>query len=65
MLKWDQIIEADKAGDIEAFLMTFKRAVEAHGVEHDKCAAILAPQPMGKALLAYTAMSNEAAQDYV
>ena len=30
--------------DIEAFLTTFERAVEDHGVERDKRAAILAPQ---------------------
>ena len=46
------------------FLITFGRAVEAHGVEHDKRAAILAPQLTGKASLAYVAMSDEDAQDY-
>ena len=32
-----------ETNDIEAFLTTFERAVEAHGVERDKRAAILAP----------------------
>ena len=44
--------------------MTFERAIEAHGVEQDKRAAILAPQLTGKASLAYAAMSDEDAQDY-
>ena len=55
-LKFTKLGEAD---DIEAFLTTFERAVEAHGVERDKKAAILAPQLTGKARLAYAAMSNE------
>ena len=38
--------------------------MEAHGVERNKRAAILAPQLTGKARLAYAAMSDEAAQDY-
>ena len=45
--------------DIKAFLMTFERAAEAHRVEQDKRAAILAPQLTGKARLAYAAMSDE------
>ena len=50
--------------DIEAFLTTFERAVEAHGVEGDKWAAILAPQLTGKARLAYAAMSDQDARHY-
>ena len=34
--------------DIEAFLTTFERAVEAHNVEREKWAPILAPQLTGK-----------------
>ena len=52
------------ADDIEAFLTIFERAVEAHGVDRDKKAAILAPQLMGKARLAYTAMTDEDARNY-
>ena len=44
--------------------MTFERAVEAHGVERDKRAAILAPQLTGKARLAYMAINNKNARDY-
>ena len=48
-LKLTKLAEGD---DIEAFLTTFERAVEAHGVDRDKRAAILAPQLSGKARLA-------------
>ena len=47
-LKLTKLGETD---DIKAFLTTFERAVEAHGVERDKRAAILAPQLTGKARL--------------
>ena len=60
-LKLTKLTETD---DIEAFLTTFERAVEAHGVEREKRAAILAPQLTGKAQLAYAVMSNEDARDY-
>ena len=60
-LKLTKLSDTD---DIEAFLTTFERAVEAHGVERDKRAAILAPQLTGKARLAYAAMSDEDARDY-
>ena len=53
-----------EGGDIEAFLTTFERAVEAHGVDRDKRAAILAPQLTGKARLAYAAMTDADAKDY-
>jgi len=46
-LKLTKLTEAD---DIEAFLTTFGRAVEAHGADRDKRAAILAPQLTGKTL---------------
>ena len=49
-LKLTKLAEGD---DIEAFLTTFERAVEAHGVDRDKRATILAPQLTGKARLAY------------
>ena len=44
---------------IEAFLMTFEKAAQVHGIEGDKWVAILAPQLTGKAQLAYTAMADE------
>ena len=61
LLKLTKLGEID---DIEAFLTTFEKAVEAHGVERDKRATILAPQLTGKAHLAYVAMSDEDARDY-
>ena len=60
-LKLTKLAEGD---DIEAFLTTFERAVEAHGVDRDKRAAILAPQLTGKARLAYAAMTDADARDY-
>ena len=60
-LKLTKLTESD---DIEAFLTTFERAVEAHGVDRDKRAAILAPQLTGKARLAYAAMTDANARDY-
>ena len=60
-LKLTRLTETD---DIEASLTTFERAIEAHGVERDKRAVILALQLTGKARLAYAAMSNEDARDY-
>ena len=48
-LKLTKLTETD---NIEAFLTTFERAVEAHGVERDKRAATVAPQLTGKARLA-------------
>jgi len=50
--------------DIEAFLTTFKRAAQAHGVEGDKWEVILAPQLTGKARLAYAAMADVQARQY-
>ena len=60
-LKLTKLTETD---DIEELLTTFERAVEAHGVEQEKRAAILAPLLTGKARLAYAAMSNDDARDY-
>jgi len=59
-----KLTKLTKGDDIEAFLMTFKRAVEAHGVEKDKRAAILAPQLTGKARLVYAAMTDKDARNY-
>ena len=50
--------------DIEAFLTTFERAMEAHGVQRGKRAAIWAPHLTGKARLAYAAMSDKDVRDY-
>ena len=60
-LKLTKLAEGD---DIEAFLTTFERAVEAHGVDRDKRAAILTPQLTWKAHLAYAVMTDADAKDY-
>ena len=60
-LKLTKLGETD---NIEAFLTTLERAAEAHGVERDKRAAIVAPQLTGKTGLAYTVMSDKDARDY-
>ena len=51
-------LKLTKLDNIKAFLTTFERVVEAHGVKQDKRAAILALQMSVKASLAYEAMSN-------
>ena len=48
-----KLTKLTEGNDIEAFLTAFERAVEAHGVDRDKRAAILAPQMTGKVRLAY------------
>ena len=60
-LKLTKLAEGD---DIEAFLTTFERAVEAHGVDRNKRAAILASQLTGKVHLAYAAMTDADAKNY-
>ena len=60
-LELTKLAEGD---DIEAFLTTFERAVESHGVDKDKRAAILAPQLTGKARLANAAMTDADAKNY-
>ena len=60
-LKLTKLTETD---DIEASLTTSERAIEAHRVELDKRAVILALQLTGNAQLAYAVMSNEDARDY-
>ena len=59
-----KLMKLSETDDVKAFLTTFKRAIEDHGVERDKRAAILAPQLTGKARLAYAAMNDADARDY-
>ena len=59
-----KLTKLSESEDVEAFLTAFERAVEAHGVERDKWAVLLAPQLTGKALQAYAAMGNEDAKKY-
>ena len=59
-----KLTKLNETEDIEAFLTTFERAVEAHNVEPEKWAPILAPQLTGKGQEAYAAMEIEDAKDY-
>ena len=60
-LKLKKLIDTD---DIEAYLTTFERAAEAHGVEEEKWSVVLAPQLTGKAQQAFAALSNEDSKSY-
>ena len=59
-----KLIKLTESDNIEAFLTTFERGAEAHGVDRDKHAAILAPQLTGKAHLACATMTDADARDY-
>lgn len=59
-----KLIKLGDNDDIEAFLTTFERAAEAHGVERGTWAAVLAPQLTAKARLAYAAMNDQDAGHY-
>ena len=45
--------------DIEVFMMTFERSMEAHEIERIKWPVLLAPQLTGKAQQTYAALSSE------
>ena len=45
--------------DIEAFMTTFERSMEAHEIEHGKWPVLLGPQLTGKAQQAYAALSSK------
>ena len=47
-----------KSDNIEAFLTTFERGAEVHGLDRDKHATILAPQLTGKVRLTYATMTD-------
>ncbi len=59
-----KLTKLGESEDIEAFLTTFESAVEAHGVEREKWALILAPQLTGRGQEAYAAMQNDDTKDY-
>ena len=59
-----KLTKLKESKDIEAYLITFERAVQAHGVDEDNWSFILGPQLTGKAMQAYAAMSNKDLQDY-
>ena len=51
--------------DIEAFMTTFERSMEAHEIERTKWPVLLAPQLTGKAQQAYAALSSEDSKNFV
>ena len=59
-----KLMKMSEGDNIETFLTTFERAAEAHGVDRDKRAAIMAPQMIRKACLAYAAMIDVDVRDY-
>ena len=50
--------------NIEAFMMTFERSMEAHEIERVKWLVLLAPQLTGKAQQAYAALSSEDSKNF-
>ena len=50
--------------DIEAFMTTFERSMEAHEIERVKWPVLLAPQLTGKAQQAYAALSSEDSKNF-
>jgi len=50
--------------DIEAYLLTFERLMQAYEIKPERWAFKLAPQLVGKAQQAYAALTPEAAADY-
>lgn len=59
-----ELVKLMDGDDIEAFLTTFERLMEAYGVEEDRWAFKLAPQLTGKAQQAYAALPTEEAKRY-
>ena len=51
--------------DIEAFMTTFERSMEAHKIVRGKWPVLLAPQLIGKAQQAYAALSSEDSKDFI
>ena len=50
--------------DVEVYLTTFERMMEAYALEKARWAFVLAPQLTGKAQQAYAAMSGDMTGDY-
>ena len=51
-----KLVPLSEKDDIEAYLVTFERVMEAHKVEKDRWAHYLAPQLTGKAQLVFAAV---------
>ena len=66
-MDWDREIKVTKlteADDIEAYLTTFERLMQAYEVPQEWWAFKLAPQLVGKAQEAYAALNPDDAKDY-
>ena len=50
--------------DIEAFMMTFERSMDAQEVEHIKWLVLLTPQSTGKAQQAYATLSSKDSKNF-
>ena len=59
-----KLIKLSESDDVEAYLMTFEKMMEAYQVEKSKWAYLLAPQLNGKAQQANAAMAGDEAGDY-
>ena len=61
MLKLTKLTLSD---DIEVFMTTFERSMEAHEIEHAKWPVLLASQLTGKAQQAYAALSSKDSKSF-
>ena len=59
-----KLVPLSERDDIEAYLVTFERVMEAHKVEKDRWAHYLAPQLTGKAQLAFAAVPTTESSKY-
>ena len=58
------VTKLTEADDIEAYLTTFERLMQAYEVPQERWAFKLAPQLVGKAQQAYAALNPDDAKDY-
>ena len=59
-----KVTKLTEEDDIEAYLTTFERLMQAYEIQRERWVFKLAPQLSGKAQQAYAAMNPEEAQDY-
>ena len=63
-LRGIRLVPLTEKDDIEAYLVTFERIMEAHKVARDRWAHPLAPQLTGKAQLAFAALPSSESADF-
>ena len=54
-----KLVPLSEKDDIEAYLVTFERIMEAHKVGKERWAHYLSPQPTGRAQLAFAALPTD------